>query len=364
MNDRKKFNKHYSNNRELLHGINLTKDDLRRVIKECIFIEPFAGECDLIEHFRDIMNVLTNRIVLMDITKINPIEPIPGVRIEYKQMDTLLNDPFKQHRCKQFVITNPPYTAKNKLTPKQKRKYDSILDSNTNDLYQIFIKQLLMNADKINGGVIIVPVNFMLGKQTHALRDAFLNAFDIYHLNIFEKQMFEHTTQSTITLVFTHKRFNIKRYKVYLHTERSVEIINMREFERILSFSFDSYFHLRTINSNTIRACRNFNIATPFIVSNIKVSLIDPKMFAFIDKTNKDTQDKVSDRSIMRVCFTRRFTTTEEERICELFNKHLQNIRTRTHSLVLTSYREKSRKRLTFEEAYKMLEYIVNEELV
>ena len=86
-------------------------------------------------------------------------------------------------------------------------------------------------------------------------------------------------------------------------------------------------------------------------------------MFAFIDKMNKNTQDKVSDRSIMRVCFTRRFNTTEEEHICELFNKHLQNIRTCTHSLVLTSYREKSRKRLTFEEAYKMLEYIVNEEL-
>lgn len=368
MNERKRLNKHYSSNIELLYKIDLTDDTLCEIIKDCIIVEPFAGNCDLIKHLQVDLTVLAEnnfikQILLTDITKITNSVSIPGVKINYNRADTLLNNPFKNIRSKVFVITNPPYTAKNKLSPELKKKYSSILDSDTQDLYQIFIKQMIENESKINGGLIIIPVNFLLGKQSRNLRDTFLNYFNIFHLNIFEKKMFEYTTQSTITLVFTHKRFNIKRYKTYLHTEKSVEVISKKAFEYVLGFSFQKYFALKDTNATIIRVCRNCNITDPFKISNIRISLIDPKIYAYMDKSNKNTEDKVSDRSSMRVCFTKRFSSTQEEIICGLFNKHLQKIRTLTHSLVITSFREKSRKRLTFEDAYSILEFIVNTEI-
>ena len=96
-------------------------------------------------------------------------------------------------------------------------------------------------------------------------------------------------------------------------------------------------------------------------MSDIKVSLIDPKIEAYIDTLNKNIQDKITDRSFMRLCFNEKFDIQQEIKICELFNKTINELRIKTHSLVLTSYREYNRKRLTFEEVYVLMIYVINE---
>lgn len=59
---------------------------------------------------------------------------------------------------------------------------------------------------------------------------------------------------------------------------------------------------------------------------------------------------KVSDRSNMLIVMNQStFNLMNEKTIVEEFNQIIKNIREETHSLVLSSFREYSRKRLTFE---------------
>jgi hypothetical protein len=64
--------------------------------------------------------------------------------------DTLKNPPNYKDK---YVITNPPYLARNKSKDKQIfDKYD------VNDLFKCFIKELITNV--CLGGIIIIPLNF------------------------------------------------------------------------------------------------------------------------------------------------------------------------------------------------------------
>lgn len=190
------------------------------------------------------------------------------------------------------------------------------------------------------------------------IRNDFLNKYNIKCLNIFEKQTFDYTTQSVITLVFINKIYPLVNQTIHLYKSNDDIIdININDFNYILNFDiYNNYL----CNNSKIIVKRNYN-ADDLIVSDIKVSLIDPKIEAYIDTLNKNIQDKITDRSFMRLCFNEKFDIQQEIKICELFNKTINELRIKTHSLVLTSYREYNRKRLTFEEVYVLMIYVINE---
>lgn len=361
MSDIKLYNKYYSTNLQLIENINLF-DILKSFNKQLTVIEPFAGDCDLLNIFKNELcksKEIIKSINVYDITKINysyltTINPNTLINENY---DTLINNIFFDND-QYFIITNPPYTAKNKLNQSTKMKYKSLLTTDIQDLYQIFIKQLINNYQIITGGCIIIPSNFMFGKQSKKIRNDFLNKYNIKCLNIFEKQTFDYTTQSVITLVFINKIYPLVNQTIHLYKSNDDIIdININDFNYILNFDiYNNYL----CNNSKIIVKRNYN-ANDLIVSDIKVSLIDPKIEAYIDTLNKNIQDKITDRSFMRLCFNEKFDTQQEIKICELFNKTINELRIKTHSLVLTSYREYNRKRLTFEEVYVLMIYVINE---
>lgn len=85
-------------------------------------IEPFAGNCDLIKYIK---NKNLYEIEYYD------IEPKKDYIIH---RDTLNNPPSYENK---FVLTNPPYLARNKSNDKD------IFDKyNENDLYKCFIREL------------------------------------------------------------------------------------------------------------------------------------------------------------------------------------------------------------------------------
>ena len=92
-------------------------------------------------------------------------------RILLNKRDTLLN-PLNYNN--KFIITNPPYLARNKSQDK------SIFDKyKTNDLYKCFIQSIINN--NCNGGILIIPLNFFssIRKSDIDLRKHFLKIYDI-----------------------------------------------------------------------------------------------------------------------------------------------------------------------------------------
>ena len=102
-------------------------------------IEPFAGNCDLLKFINK--NKINYNIECYDI--------VPMHNFVIKQ-DTIKNPPNYNNK---FVITNPPYLARNKSN--DKTLYDKY---NVNDLYKCFIKELITNI--CIGGILIIPLNF------------------------------------------------------------------------------------------------------------------------------------------------------------------------------------------------------------
>ena len=144
-------------------------------------IEPFAGKGDL-------LNFFNKKEYVTEKYDIDPkIESII-------KKDTLLNKPSYKNK---FIITNPPYLARNKSNNKE--LYDKF---NTNDLYKCFLEQLI--EDSPLGGIIIIPLNFWcsIRKNDINLRKRFLLIFDIIQLNIFEEKVFDDTKYSVSSFQF------------------------------------------------------------------------------------------------------------------------------------------------------------------
>ena len=91
-------------------------------------IEPFAGNCDLIKFIPDTSNYV---VEMFD------IEPQTSTTTK---RDTIQEPPSYVNK---FVLTNPPYLARNKS------QYKELFDKyNVNDLYKCFLLELL--TDKAN----------------------------------------------------------------------------------------------------------------------------------------------------------------------------------------------------------------------
>ena len=101
-------------------------------------IEPFAGQGDLIDW-----------LGRCDVESYD-IEP---KRNDIIERDTLINPPSYGNK---WVITNPPYLARNKCDSKQ------IFDMyKTNDLYKCFIMSVVNQNEKCFGGIFIIPVGYV-----------------------------------------------------------------------------------------------------------------------------------------------------------------------------------------------------------
>lgn len=325
---------HYSTNAELLHNIDA------QVFQHDRVIEPFVGNYDLLN------------LVGVKAWKCYDIVPKPFMNFECK--DTLLHDVFSEHAHTNSiaVITNPPYLVKNKMKSKT---YKQLMTKDVHDLYQIFIKQIINHP--VKQGFIILPVNFVIGKESQQLREEFRQIYVMKVLNIFEKQMFEHTTQSVVSIWFTRRsdKCQVSNQPITtLFTQSAIININ----PSLLDESIKQHFNIhgpaifKHYTSNT--SCHQTK-ELDHRLTHIRINLIDPNMKAVYDECPK--VNKLSDRSYMNVCVDDVWNNEYDMKLIQSFNHHLQTYRDQTYSLFLSSYREFSRKRLSFEEATRILQY-------
>jgi len=330
MKKKQEFGQFFTKNAQYIIG-NLVQD----IPNGSTIVDPFAGQKDLLFLFKNF------NIEAFD------IDPRFNDIIE---QDTLLNPPNYKNK---FVVTNPPYLARNKNS--NKFLYDKY---GVNDLYKMAILSIM----ECSGGIIIVPTNFFCGDDK-SLRTRFLSEFKILNINIFEETVFEDTQVPVCSFSFIKEK-------------NSEQIIKPKFFPSGECFNFyinkknnytigDNFYETLKIGHNYTKISRlNLDINKKY--SNIYLQAVDTGSQSGRIKLIYNTTPyygKISDRSMATICFDRTFTEEEEKTIIYYFNIILEEFRKEYHSMFLTNFmnstKEYMRKRISFEYAYKLIGFVI-----
>ena len=313
-------------------------------------IEPFAGQGDLIEWVK---------------------KQCPDIKIEaydidpkkegIQKRDTLVNPPDYKDS---WIITNPPYLARNKSSKKD--IYDLY---KTNDLYKCFITNV-SNQNNCKGGIFIIPAGFFFSARDIDIkcRNDFMSKFKVTKVKYFEETVFDDTTTTIVA-------FSFEKSSTVLQ-EQNVEWVTMPS-KSIKVFNMSS-------KNDWIIGGDIYNIP---IAEGIKIRrhVVGQKLRNDEQQTHITLNALDSGSKEGRICLTykkdyiypakecsRTFATlrisgrklSEEEQIdlCKRFNEFIENKRCETWSLFLPQFRESkeyARKRIPFELAYRIVSHLL-----
>ena len=287
-----------------------------------------------------------------------------------------------------FVITNPPYLNINKASFETKQRYFSI-HRDLQDLYQISLQAIMRSEE----GIIIVPINFLSAENAERIRLEFLDKFEIPAMNYFEEQVFPDTTYNVIAFYYRRKRkpgsamsINTKIFPSKAKTKITIKQatgwrIGADQLEKINSTpNFlgayrlqekhmergpmeipAAYNHIK--NRTTVQVSENLGdlirkniLLLKSIDSGSKsgeVALEDIRKYGVSCLVSKPTS-----RHMIQIIFEKDIPIQEQERLIHLFNETIGDLRKNTFSLFLTNYRDKGRKRVSFEFAYRLLNHL------
>lgn len=305
-------------------------------------IEPFVGQGDLLKI------ASTMKKYEFECYDIDPKFP------DAIQQDTLLYPPsFKD----KFVLTNPPYLARNKSPNK------TIFDKyRVNDLYKCFLKELTRNV--CQGGIVIVPVNFWCSRRETdvQLRKEFLKIYTIEHVNIFEETVFEDTSYSVCSF-----QFSLRSVIVHDHSVSFTIFPENKNLKAILDEN-NSYmiggeiFNLS--RTNTFKITRFTRLNQDKTPTNILVKCIDddkPIHLAIVsnEKIYRDDTQNLSARSYATLVIEPFLSLQQQEQLTKEFNELLNQYREKYNSLFLSSFREHKRKRICFDLVYHIVGHLL-----
>lgn len=330
----------YTTNQDyILQGITIP-DNIKNII------EPFTGNGDLIT-FIEKHNKKYN-IECYD------IEPKKDFIIK---QDTITNPPNYKDK---YLITNPPYLARNKS--KDKILFDKY---NVNDLYKCVIKEIINNC--CLGGILIIPLNFWSSIRNNdiELRKDFLKKYDIILLNIFEEQVFEDTTYTICSFQFELKKNVENNLHIILYPSKKVINTVLNENN---NYIIGGEIYNLTIN-NTYKITRVTTKNKEKINTNILVKCIDDNLnskigLSIVSNENIyiDTTPKQSARTYASLIIEPKIDENKQKLLVEKFNKYLEQERNKYNSLFLTNYRESkdiARKRISFDLVYLIIIYVL-----
>lgn len=311
-------------------------------------VEPFCGNGDLLHFVPSPENYTIERY---------DIEPTKETII---QRDTIQNPPVYVNK---FVITNPPYLARNKSDTKE--LYDKY---NTNDLYKCFIKELI--AQGCVGGILIIPLNFWssIRKSDIDLRKQFLHRFRVIRLNIFEERVFEDTSYTVCSFQFELADPSVAPssimtiiYPINKRIDTVLSEANQYMIGgEIYKLPLRNQYKINRLTSKTVGIPRT-NILVKCIDDNadnqISLSIVSDNDI-YIDNT-----PNLSARTYATLVIQPVLSVAQQTKLVQDFNEFLARKRERYHSLFLTNYRESkdiARKRISFDLVYQIVEYILD----
>lgn len=310
-------------------------------------IEPFAGNGDLLKFLTEKRDI--------EAYDIDPKHDwIVG-------RDTIISPP---NYTGKFVLTNPPYLARNKSSDK------SIYDMyGMNDLYKCFIETLI-RADAV-GGILIIPLNFISSIRASdiSLRKRFLEKYAISRLNIFEEQVFEDTSYAVCSFQFASRSAGHAIPCYVFPGERPLgNIIISHENNytiggEIYNLPMNPAYSISRATKHTKNVECITNIYAKCLDDNAerRISLsISPDGNQHIDNT-----ENLTERSYATLVIEPAISREKQQWLVDRFNAYLDVEREKYNSLFLTNYRESNtiaRKRISFGLLFQICSYLLREE--
>lgn len=312
--------------------------NLKIPIKINKIIEPFVGNGDL-------LNFISKNNYSIECYDIEP--KFKNNYYTIIQQDTLLDIPDYKDK---FVLTNPPYLAKNKDI--NKRYSDLFKKYQTDDLYKCFIRILIENNPI--GGIIILPLNFWssIRPSDINLRKEFLNKFNVSLINIFEDAVFDDTNYNICSFQFELNNFQQAiNIDIYPSKKKIKNIILNKKNNYIIG---GQIYNIVKNNKYTITRWTDIlqdktNILVRCIDKWIEMKFV-PDNELFLDNTPKK-----SARTFMTLIIDPMINDKMQKKLVDEFNNFLNNYRKKYHSLFLTNYRDNYRKRISFDLVYKIV---------
>ncbi|AMN83501.1 DNA methyltransferase [Faustovirus] len=311
-------------------------------------VEPFCGNGDML-HFID------KTKYQLECYDIDPKQPW------IVQRDTLL---YPIDYTGKFILTNPPYLARNKA--KTKDIFDKY---NVNDLYKCFIKQLICN--RAAGGIVIIPLNFWssIRECDIELRKQFVNIYKIIRLNIFEETVFDDTTYTVCAFMFLQKQLynldNSNTIEAFMYPSHKVIFTVLSDNNNYQIGG--SIYHLEIQGNFTITRLTSKNKLQKN--TNIVAKCIDDSAEAKIclkyvndNAIYIDDTPNLSARTYATLVIMPPIDKQRQKKLVKQFNEFLNNRRDLYDSLFLANYRESkdiARKRISFDLVYLIVIYLL-----
>ena len=311
-------------------------------------IEPFAGHKDLIKFIQD------KEKYVIQCYDIDPQEQ--GII----KRDTIKDPPDYENS---FVITNPPYFARNKC--EDKTLFDKY---NVNDLYKCFMSEIIDN--KCLGGILIIPINFWssIRKNDIKLRKNFLKKYNVPILNIFEESVFDDTTCTVCSMQFEAKindttpinaTFYPSKEKIKIKLTKDNNYIVGGEIYNVGDKSDYNVSRLTKKNKDK----KNTNILVKCIDDNSK-NMICLK-YVKDDEIYIDETPNMSSRTYATLIIEPAIAIEKQKQVIDDFNNFINKYRKKYHSMFLTNYRESNdiaRKRISFDLVYNIVRHILDKQ--
>lgn len=336
-----KLGQFYTTNYEyILQGFSIPRD--------IPIIEPFAGNGDLLDFAK-------SSNYPFECYDIDP-------KKEYiLQRDTLLHPPSFSGK---YVLTNPPYLAKNKSA--DKIIYDLY---GCDDLYKCFIELLTRNV--CEGGVIIVPLNFISSVRASdsALRKRFVSAYRILRIHIFEEQVFSDTSYTVCSIQFTRDRFVSPENTICTIFPSKKQIAFSLSDKNNYTIGGEIFTLPQTPTYRIERATKltkNTECITNIVVKCIDDSIRSKIQLRIISDRDRyiDTTPNLTERSYATLVIDPPISFVQQTELVERFNRLLEEYRDKYNSLFLTNYRESNtiaRKRISFGLVFQLCSYLLGE---
>lgn len=341
MDEKRKLGQYFTKNYEYILQKMFIPKEVHTVI------EPFCGDMDLLKF-------VSNPEIKLECYDIKPKND------SVIERDTLLSPPDYKGK---FILTNPPYLARNKCG--EKRTFDMYKE---NDLYKCFIKIICEPHNICDGGILIVPLNFFcsIRKQDTFLKEMFINRYVIKHLNIFEFPVFDDTSYAVCSFQF-EKRMNQENTDFSCDIYKKKDTVVSKNFDLNKSNNFTIGGHMYKLPSSNKYSITRLTLKNQQSKSsNIFVNCLDDKnginKIKFEYSPENKYVDETENLSCRAFCTLVIFPYIDDEKqkiLVEKCNHFLNEQRDLYDSLFLTNYREGARKRISFELIYSIVDYIL-----
>lgn len=313
-------------------------------------VEPFAGQGDLLEW----------------IDTVNPKKlPIFAYDIEPKKegiitRDTLRNPPDYTNA---WVVTNPPYLARNKTS--EKELFDMY---DTNDLYKCFITSLTQKMCR--GGILIVPAGFFFSSRENdtKCRGSFMSKYKITWVKYFEETVFADTTTTVVAFAFERSETLLQEQTV------KWTIFPRRETKEFHVGASTQWI----VGGEIYHLPISTNIKIRRHVEGVPLKEGEQQTHMTLNALDSGTQSgrislrydntyiypaKESSRTYATLRIVGKYLSEQEQiTLCRRFNEFIETKRKETWSLFLPQFRESkeyARKRIPFELVYSIVLHLI-----